>query len=63
MSFFTIASMATYAENILKYWLEISFETVEFWECVQTGFLVYTLPPAGIWLVHTYPGYRSFIGA
>lgn len=35
-----IASMAAYAENILKYWLEISFETGEFRECVLTGFFM-----------------------
>lgn len=40
MSFFLIASIATNAENILKYWLEIIFETGECRECVLTGFFI-----------------------
>lgn len=40
MSLSMIASMAAYAENIFKYWLEISFETGEFREFVLTGFFI-----------------------
>lgn len=39
-AFFLLASIAAYAENIFKFWLEISFETGQFRECVLIGFFI-----------------------